>query len=74
VHAAVHVERFHDIDFLAVLVEELEVDRVVRMLRFFTKEINLSVTAVDNNVVNYPPPKGGELLVFASTEPLVLTQ
>jgi RNA-splicing ligase RtcB len=25
-------------------------------------------------VVNYPPPKGGELLVFASTEPLVLTQ
>ena len=24
--------------------------------------------------VNYPPPKGGELLVFASTEPLVLTQ
>lgn len=24
--------------------------------------------------VNYPPPKGGELRVFASTEPLVLTQ
>lgn len=24
--------------------------------------------------VNYPPPKGCELLVFASTEPLVLTQ
>ena len=26
------------------------------------------------SLVNYPPPKGGELLVFASTEPLVLTQ
>lgn len=24
--------------------------------------------------VNYPSPKGDELLVFASTEPLVLTQ
>lgn len=24
--------------------------------------------------VNYPPPKGGELRVFASTEPLVLPQ
>lgn len=26
------------------------------------------------NAVNYPRPKGRELLVFASTEPLVLTQ
>ena len=28
----------------------------------------------DEGNVNYPPPKGGELLVFASLEPLVLTQ
>lgn len=36
-----------------------------------TKKVSLSECG---HLVNYPPPKGGELLVFASTEPLVLTQ
>ena len=40
----------------------------------FLHEQGVAVQRPNIRYVNYPRPKGRELLVFASTEPLVLTQ